>query len=591
MDREIRRRVEEYRHTEAGPIENNLIDELVGGDLDREEFLRRASVFGLGAGTTGLLLRYIGEDVAFGAPTAVAQKRGGTLRVGATKAGSSFEPILLREAGSLAFDSLTGEFLTFSNAAAASQAGPRDELEVERHATVWTFQLRRGVKFHNGKTFNADDVVASFKQYMAAATSELFSAIPKTLLAPEGVIKRGPYTVEFRLKSPSGAFPYLVSQTSYQAIIQPAAIASETGDVGLERDDRNGTVPVQERYAEHTRRARPLPGVLGRLPAARRRGVHVVRRHGAAGTRVAWGSDRPCCAALCPGGGTLQEQQSLQGLHRAVSGSPDVRLAGRPRSVQGPAGATRHRADAQPPGHDQEGPPRCGHARQRLAVLVEVPVHRPVDQAAQAEPRARASSAPGRRTGKTSSSRSPRGTGSTCPTMRRRSRPRDARRAWTSISRCSRTPSTTAAGPTTTRRRRGSTVPRRSRSTALAGCRTPTSRLRTCRTGSGMPRTTRTPSSTRRRKSYLAAPDIQGRSERPRRSWPASSCATRRSSRRTSSRSSPPVVEGSELPGRGDLARASREDVAQHSENGHGRPEIRSGRPTTRDLTLSPATS
>ena len=35
MDREIRRRVEEYRHTEAGPIENNLIDELVGGDLDR----------------------------------------------------------------------------------------------------------------------------------------------------------------------------------------------------------------------------------------------------------------------------------------------------------------------------------------------------------------------------------------------------------------------------------------------------------------------------------------------------------------------------------------------------------------------------
>ena len=92
--------------------------------------------------------------------------------------------------------------------------------------TVWTFQLRRGVKFHNGKTMNADDVVASFRQYMAAATSELFSAIPKTLLAPEGVVKRGPYTVEFRLKSPSNAFPYLVSQTSYQAIIQPAAIAA-----------------------------------------------------------------------------------------------------------------------------------------------------------------------------------------------------------------------------------------------------------------------------------------------------------------------------------------------------------------------------
>jgi len=225
MDREIRRRVEEYRRTEAGPIENNLIDELVGGDLDREEFLRRASVFGLGAGTTGLLLRYIGEDVAFGAPTAVAQKRGGTLRVGATKAGSSFEPILLREAGSLAFDSLMGEFLTYSNAALQVKPALATGWKSNATATVWTFQLRRGVKFHNGKTFNADDVVASFKQYMAAATSELFSAIPKTLLAPEGVIKRGPYTVEFRLKAPSAAFPYLVSQTSYQAIIQPAAIA------------------------------------------------------------------------------------------------------------------------------------------------------------------------------------------------------------------------------------------------------------------------------------------------------------------------------------------------------------------------------
>ena len=33
MDRDTRRAVEEYRHTEAGPIENNLIDELVSGEL------------------------------------------------------------------------------------------------------------------------------------------------------------------------------------------------------------------------------------------------------------------------------------------------------------------------------------------------------------------------------------------------------------------------------------------------------------------------------------------------------------------------------------------------------------------------------
>jgi peptide/nickel transport system substrate-binding protein len=93
-------------------------------------------------------------------------------------------------------------------------------------ATVWTFQIRRGVKFHNGKTLTAQDVVASMKQYVGekgsnAGLSPFFDAA--------GVSARGQYTVVFRLKSPIGVFPYLVSQTTYQAIIQPAAIAAKPG--------------------------------------------------------------------------------------------------------------------------------------------------------------------------------------------------------------------------------------------------------------------------------------------------------------------------------------------------------------------------
>ena len=84
--------------------------------------------------------------------TRIAQKRGGTIRVGATKAGSSFEPVLLREAGSLAFASLTGEYLTFSNQQLQVRPALATSWKPNRNATVWTFQLRRGVKFHNGKT-------------------------------------------------------------------------------------------------------------------------------------------------------------------------------------------------------------------------------------------------------------------------------------------------------------------------------------------------------------------------------------------------------------------------------------------------------
>jgi peptide/nickel transport system substrate-binding protein len=230
MDRETRRNFEEYRRSDAGPIENNLIDELVGGELDREEFLRRAAVFGLGAGTIGMLLRYIGEaDLAFASPSAPAQRRGGTLRVGLTAFASSLEPYLLREAGSLALAGIPGEYLTFSNNALQVRPWLATSWRPNANLTVWTFQLRRGVRFHNGRVMNADDVVASFRQYLSEPTSQIFSAIPLTLLGPEGVVRTGPYTVQFRLKQPNNAFPYLVSQTTYQAIIQPAAIARRPG--------------------------------------------------------------------------------------------------------------------------------------------------------------------------------------------------------------------------------------------------------------------------------------------------------------------------------------------------------------------------
>jgi peptide/nickel transport system substrate-binding protein len=226
MDRETRRLVEEFRRNDAGPIENNLIDELVAGELDRQDFLRRAAVFGLGAGTIGMLLRYVGEtEPAFGATLAPA-KVGGTLRVGTVAYNSSLEPYGLREAGSLGLAGIPGEYLTYTNNSLQVKPWLATTWKANKDLTVWTFQIRRNVKFHNGKTLTADDVVASFRQYLNQKTSQILSALPATMIEPSGVVKTGPYSVQFRLKAPNNAFPYLVSQTTYQAIIQPAAIAA-----------------------------------------------------------------------------------------------------------------------------------------------------------------------------------------------------------------------------------------------------------------------------------------------------------------------------------------------------------------------------
>ncbi|MCS7006734.1 MAG: ABC transporter substrate-binding protein [Thermoleophilia bacterium] len=226
MDRHTRRQVEEYRRNEAGPLENALIDELVGGELDRQEFLQRATMFGLGASTIGLLLRYVGEaEPAFGAPLAPAQ-RGGTIRVGIPVFGASLEPYLLNEGGSLAFAGIPGEYLTFTNPKGQVVPWLATSWRPNADATVWTFQIRRGVRFHNGRTLTARDVVASMRQYVGAKGS---NAGLTPYFDPEGVSARGDYTVVFRLKSPVGVFPYLLSQTTYQAIIQPAALAARPG--------------------------------------------------------------------------------------------------------------------------------------------------------------------------------------------------------------------------------------------------------------------------------------------------------------------------------------------------------------------------
>ena len=133
MDRETKRRIEEYRRSEAGPIENNLIDELVDGELDRQEFLRRAAVFGLGAGTIGMLLRYVGEaDLAFGAPMAPgegrrhAPRRHARLRRRASSRTSSGRQA---RSASPAFPASTSRSRTSK---LRGEAVARDELEAER---------------------------------------------------------------------------------------------------------------------------------------------------------------------------------------------------------------------------------------------------------------------------------------------------------------------------------------------------------------------------------------------------------------------------------------------------------------------------
>jgi peptide/nickel transport system substrate-binding protein len=81
--------------------------------------------------------------------------------------------------------------------------------EPNKDATVWTFQLRPGVEWHDGKSFTADDVVYNFQLW--GKSSNYNNALFAGTVDFKSVRKRGPLTVEVPLLKPVAQFPSILS--------------------------------------------------------------------------------------------------------------------------------------------------------------------------------------------------------------------------------------------------------------------------------------------------------------------------------------------------------------------------------------------
>jgi peptide/nickel transport system substrate-binding protein len=205
-------------------IANHVIDEFVAGRLSRRELLRRGALVGISAPVLGGILAACGSSSPSSSGSSGGTgtgKAGATINVGIITPAAAINPVTVADQGGLDMLGQTGEYLTFSDQTLTLKPQLATSWKSNSAADVWTFEIRQGVKFHNGQTLTADDVVYTYQlQTNPKGTANALSAFGG-VLTPDGVKKTGPNTVEFHLAAPNGNFPYLTSSDNYNMIILP----------------------------------------------------------------------------------------------------------------------------------------------------------------------------------------------------------------------------------------------------------------------------------------------------------------------------------------------------------------------------------
>ncbi len=189
---------------------------LAHGSISRREFVKRMTALGFAASVPAGMLASM--------PAHGAAKKGGhfKLGVGAGSTTDSLDPGSWADTYMQTVGGANCNYLTEVDNTGAAVPELAESFEASPDAKVWTIRLRQGVEFHNGKTMEAADVIASFNHHRGKDSKSAAKGVVDPI---EDIKADGKNVVVFTLKGGNSDFPYIMSD--YHIPILP----SENGKI------------------------------------------------------------------------------------------------------------------------------------------------------------------------------------------------------------------------------------------------------------------------------------------------------------------------------------------------------------------------
>ena len=188
---------------------------LTNGKITRRQFIAGMSALGLAATVSPV---FLGKPAQAATP-----KKGGHFKIGLPGGHTTdnLDPGTLTDEWNYNTNWMYRNCLVEINYKGEPTPELAESWESTPDAKTWTFDLRKGVEFHNGKTMTAEDVIFSINHHRGKDSKSAAKGIVDQI---QDIKADGKYRVIFELSGGNADFPFIASD--YHLTIHSKKIAA-----------------------------------------------------------------------------------------------------------------------------------------------------------------------------------------------------------------------------------------------------------------------------------------------------------------------------------------------------------------------------